>query len=463
MNSIRFQIIKKILNYTFKNKFYNELQLSILLCISHKLNFFILKNEIKYLDSSIFNFINTSNNLNKNSYNNVFNYLINSSKFYNIYLNNLIYLQCSNCNIKSISSDLIHLKTLICDNNPIDYLSPNYNKIELLNISNTNITYISNAYIELKYLYIDGNNIIYIPNFKKLKILFCNYSNILEIKQNNIRYLNCEHTFITTLNTNTILNLEVLICNNTLIQFDNLNNDFKDSDLNSDLNNDFKNKNFNLPYFSSYFQPKILPNFISNYLNNSINYSNIIYLNISNTNIIYIPDIFNRLIFLNISNTVIEDLPYNILNLEILIAKYTILKKISKRLVNLKSLDLSYNKIINKIPKLINLRYLNISNTNNILYLPSDLYSIKFINCSNSNILNINNLLILILHTSLHTLLNNNYSNNSTNLNSTNLNSNKINKEFKSLYLNLINTSNLNINDNLLEILNKKIKYFYSN
>ena len=193
--------------------------------------------------------------------------------------------------------------------------------LEYLNIENTNITTIPKTYNKLKQLYGSGSFITKLSKkLYNLENIIINNTNIKKIKYyKNLNYLNCNNTFIEYIN---IDYLTYLICNNTL-----------------------------------------LINFLHKNLNN-----NLIYLNCSNTNIKELPNNLFNLIYLNCSNTLIKKLSYKCFNkLIILYASNTILEYLPENLNNLNYLDISYNKLIKKIPnEFSNLKYLNISNTYNI-------------------------------------------------------------------------------------------------
>lgn len=298
------------------------------------------------------------------------NYLIeyHSSITYN-YLNwtstysNLIYLNCSsisrfdNPNYPKLilNNTLSNLKYLNCNNTNISYISPDLLDLQILYIQNTNISELPNTLIKLEELYCNYSYIKTLSsNYKNLKILkgdhtFLQYLNIYNL----LEYLDCSYNTINDINLipfNTITNnLKILICNNTLI-----NTLIKENE-----------------YF--------------NYMNN---FSNLLYLNCSNTNIQYLPPNLNNLIYLNISNTLIKIISTrNLLKLEILICYNCPLYKLNSSMTNLKILNINNNMYITKIPNtFINLEFLMMNNTLKIKKLSQKFIKLKYLSCVNSSL-----------------------------------------------------------------------------
>ena len=151
------------------------------------------------------------------------------NKITNIYLNNLVYLDCSNTNIQSLPNMLNNLIYLNISNTLIKVISTrNLLNLEILICYNTPLYKLNCSMIKLKILNINNNSYIHkIPSsFQKLEFLMIN--NTLKIhklsnKFTNLKYLSCENSSLIDIPI-TLHNLFYLnIINTNIIYFNHKN------------------------------------------------------------------------------------------------------------------------------------------------------------------------------------------------------------------------------------------------
>lgn len=113
---------------------------------------------------------------------------------------------------------------------------------------------------------------------------------------------------------------------------------------------------------------------------------NLIKLDVSNCRPLkVIPDTFTNLEYLNCSNTSVKVIPKVFTKLKHLICESTEVKKISSKFINLETLNCS-NSYVDFIPDtLVNIKYLDISKTD-VCYVPEEFKNVEYIDCRYSNV-----------------------------------------------------------------------------
>lgn len=113
---------------------------------------------------------------------------------------------------------------------------------------------------------------------------------------------------------------------------------------------------------------------------------NLVKLDVSNCRSLkVIPDTFTNLEYLNCSNTSIKVIPKVFTKLKHLICESTMVKKISSKFINLETLNCS-DSYVDFIPDtLVNIKYLDISKTE-VCYVPEEFKNIEYIDCRYSSV-----------------------------------------------------------------------------
>ena len=132
----------------------------------------------------------------------------------NVLNEKIIYLSCSNNNIKSIPNKYINLEDLYCNNNNITYLPSEYINLKYLSCLNNNLTNLPKEYINLIHLNCSYNNIINLPpEYINLKKLLCSNNNLINLPKEyiNLKELYCYNNQLVNL-PNEYINIKIIDC-----------------------------------------------------------------------------------------------------------------------------------------------------------------------------------------------------------------------------------------------------------